>query len=255
MGTGPLLEQASMKSSKASSTYRPFENLKDLLEEKSFPVVSEPKEQPVTKEKDNSPLNADEEAQLFRELMADVVPMVHEASHLHELQPARPKMEEKDPEAEALALLEDLIRDGQGFIVSDTAEYMEGVGYGVRPEIAKRLHQGDFSIQEHLDLHGLGVEEAREAFEGFLKEALLTGKRAVLIVHGRGLSSRKEPVLKAKVKEWLTSGPWRKWVIAFTSARACDGGAGATYILLRQRPATKRHRKEAGKNQVWNNEI
>jgi len=32
---------------------------------------------------------------------------------------------------------------------------------------------------------------------------------------------------------------------AFTSARSCDGGAGATYVLLRQRPVTKRMRKMA----------
>jgi DNA-nicking Smr family endonuclease len=115
----------------------------------------------------------------------------------------------------------------------------------VNPEIAKRLHQGDFSIQTHIDLHGLRVGEAHEAFEQFLTESLRSGKRAVLIVHGRGLSSPAEPVLKSKVKEWLTLGPWRKWVIAFTSARACDGGAGATYVLLRQRPATKRYRRRA----------
>jgi DNA-nicking Smr family endonuclease len=147
-------------------------------------------------------------------------------------------------EAETLAKLEELVRGGDGFIVSDTPEYMEGVGYGVNPEIARRLHQGDFSVQAHIDLHGLGVEDARGALERFLKEAILSGKMAVLVVHGRGLSSPGEPVLKTKVKEWLTSGPWRKWVVAFTSARACDGGAGATYVLLRQRPATKRYRRQ-----------
>ncbi|MDY6954300.1 MAG: Smr/MutS family protein [Thermodesulfobacteriota bacterium] len=238
-----------MTSSKASDTFRPFENLKDLLKERSFPVASDPKEESAT-EKEDRPLNADEEARLFQEVMAGVVPLAREAGDRHKSQPVRPRMEKEDPETEALALLEDLIRDGEGFVVSDTAEYMEGVGYGVNPEIAKRLHQGKFSILDHLDLHGLGVEEARQAFEGFLRRAVLTDKRAILIVHGRGLSSRNEPVLKTKVKEWLTSGPWRKWVIAFTSARACDGGSGATYVLLRQRPATKRHRKRAGKKKV-----
>ena len=242
-----------MKSSRASGTYRPFENLKDLLEEESLPVGSAPEEKSVTKKEDNGPLNADEEARLFRELMAGVVPLASDAIHRSEPRPARPRVEEQDPDAEALALLENLVKEGQGFVVSHTPEYMEGVGYGVNPEIAKRLHHGEFSIQEHVDLHGLSVEEAHEAFEAFLKEALLTGKRAVLVVHGRGLSSRQGPVLKTKIKEWLTSGPWRKWVIAFTSARTCDGGTGATYILLRQRPATKRHRKGAGKKPMLSN--
>jgi DNA-nicking Smr family endonuclease len=87
------------------------------------------------------------------------------------------------------------------------------------------------------------VEDARNAFEMFLTDSITTGKKAVLIVHGRGLSSPDKPVLKTSVIQWLTCGLWRKWVIAFTSARSCDGGAGATYVLLRQRPMTKRNRK------------
>ena len=88
------------------------------------------------------------------------------------------------------------------------------------------------------------IDEAREALEAFLKDAIRTGKRAVLIVHGRGLSSPDIPVLKSKVYAWLTRGPWRKWVIAFTSAKLHDGGAVATYVLLRQRPLTRQHRKK-----------
>jgi DNA-nicking Smr family endonuclease len=236
-----------MKSSLSSGTYRPFKDLKTLLDEKSFPLASGRKTTPAPDKVDKGAPDAVEEERLFQEVMADVVPILRDTRPMHRGPGTQPKVSELDPEAEALARLEDLVRGGEGFIISDTAEYMEGVGYGVNPEIAKRLHQGDFSIQVHLDLHGLGVAEAHEAFEGFLKEALLAGNRAVLIVHGRGRSSRAEPVLKSKVQEWLTSGPWRKWVIAFTSARACDGGAGATYVLLRQRAATKRHRRRASK--------
>ncbi|NVM24064.1 MAG: Smr/MutS family protein [Desulfobacterales bacterium] len=195
-----------MKHPKASVAYRPFENLKALLKEKSFPLTARRKDKPVSRVAKREPW-------------------------------------EEQLEAEALARLEDLVGGGDGFIISDTPEYVEGIGYGVDPEVAKRLHRGDFSIQAHIDLHGLWVADAREAFEQFFKEAILSGKRAVLVIHGRGLSSPAEPVLKAKVKEWLTCGPWRKWVIAFTSARACDGATGGTYVLLRQRPATKRYRK------------
>jgi DNA-nicking Smr family endonuclease len=234
-----------MRSSKSARTYRPFENLKDLLEERSFPLASGPGEASV--ESNEERLSPEEEARLFQEFMADAVPVERDSCLVRESPPAAPRGGEQDPEAESLALLEDLVKGGDGFTISDTAEYMEGIGYGADPEIAKRLHEGDFSIQAHVDLHGMGVVEAHEAFEQFLKEAVISGKRSVLIVHGRGLSSRAEPVLKAKVKEWLTTGSWRKWVVAFTSARSCDGGAGATYVLLRRRPATKRIRKGAKK--------
>ncbi len=146
-------------------------------------------------------------------------------------------------DSEEVRKLFNLVLKGEGFCVADTPEYIEGTGYNVRPDITRRLHQGDFSIQAHLDLHGHTSASAREVFEDFMKKAVYSGKRAVLIIHGRGLSSPGEPVLKAKMLEWLTRSTWRKWVIAFASARAHDGGAGATYILLRERPVSGKMRK------------
>lgn len=148
-----------------------------------------------------------------------------------------------EPDAAQVRKLIDLVLKGEGFSVSDTPEYMEGTGYNVHPGMAQRLHQGDFSIQASLDLHGLNSSRARDEFEGFLKKSIYSGKRAVLVIHGRGLSSPGEPVLKGKVREWLTRSHWRKWVIAFTSAASHDGGAGATYVLLRERPVPKSMRK------------
>ena len=94
-------------------------------------------------------------------------------------------------------------------------------------------------MQDHLDLHGLTAAEARDAVDRFLTNAVRQGLRTVLIIHGRGLSSPGEPVLKSRLMQWLNRGVWRKWVMAYTSARRCDGGAGATYVLLRNPTAVK----------------
>ena len=150
-----------------------------------------------------------------------------------------------EPEEDVRQCLDNLVKCGEGFIISKTPEYMEGTGRDIPPEFAERLHRGDFSIQAHLDLHGMVAEQARDAFENFLNETIRSCKRAVLIIHGRGISSPGEPVLKNKVNEWLTRSHWRKWVIAFTSAQSYDGGAGATYVLLRHRLKSKRPRKKA----------
>ena len=62
----------------------------------------------------------------------------------------------------------------------------------------------------------------------------------ILVVHGRGLNSKDQvPVLKDRMKSWLARGRMGRHVLAFTSARAVDGGAGALYVLLR-RDRTKR---------------
>jgi DNA-nicking Smr family endonuclease len=86
------------------------------------------------------------------------------------------------------------------------------------------------------------AEEARVAVDRFLSGAHRAGQRCVLIVHGRGLNSKDQiPVLKHRLTTWLVRGAWARLVLAFTSARACDGGAGALYVLLRRdRRATKR---------------
>jgi DNA-nicking Smr family endonuclease len=54
----------------------------------------------------------------------------------------------------------------------------------------------------------------------------------VKIIHGRGLRSPRGPVLKEKLIKRL-SGKYRKHVVAFVTARQCDGGLGALYILLK----------------------
>ena len=82
-----------------------------------------------------------------------------------------------------------------------------------------------------------------EEFDAFMKASYLSGKRAVLIIHGRGLSSPGEAILKYRVREWLSQSYWRKRVLAYASAQAHDGGAGATYVLFRERPVSKKSGK------------
>jgi DNA-nicking Smr family endonuclease len=46
-------------------------------------------------------------------------------------------------------------------------------------------------------------------------------------------------VLKKHLASWLSHGAHARLVLAFTSARPCDGGAGAMYVLLRRQRASK----------------
>jgi DNA-nicking Smr family endonuclease len=233
-----------MKPFKSSLTFKSFRDLKALLKAKPFPALDR---RPTPLMDSTEKRHPESEEELFKKAMEDVAPISRDNCVERITQTGSREGFSHREDAEILEKLSDLVKYGRGFNVADTPEYIEGTGYHIHPDVAKRLHRGEYSIQAFVDLHGLLVNDAREVFEKFLKWAVMTGKTGVLIIHGRGLSSPSEPVLKKKVEEWLTRGSWRKWVAAYSSARICDGGAGATYVLLRLRPASKRLRnKEAG---------
>jgi DNA-nicking Smr family endonuclease len=230
-----------MKSRPASLDNRPFASLDKLLEKNQIRLPEVHLPTPAAR-----PMTPAEEQALFDAAMADVIPLdtcKRTVSRMPGPKTTRDRCaDDSDPDAEALEQLKRLVETGSGFVLAHTAEYMEGACTWMPPELFRRLHGGHFAIQGHVDLHGMNVETAQDSFNRFMHRAIQSGKRAVLIVHGRGRSSPGRPVLKRNLFKWLTQAPWKRWVIAFTSARSCDGGTGATYVLLRSVPrSAKKH--------------
>jgi DNA-nicking Smr family endonuclease len=176
--------------------------------------------------------------------MAGVTPLPRDRrGRVEKHRQAPQKVQAFGPEAEALADLQHLV-DGRGaFAIQYTDEYMEGIAPGVDRRLAQRLHHGDFAVQAHLDLHGYTVEEAKGLVDRFLTAAYTSGRRCVRLVHGRGHNSRdNRPVLKEQVQLWLSHGRLSRLVLAFATAPAADGGAGAVYVLLRRGPYAPRNK-------------
>lgn len=171
---------------------------------------------------------SDEE--VFREAMADV----REIKEFREI-PARKASGKTPPrpkEDDAVLVLKEIVSGKARIRLSDTGEYIEWAGPGIQGDVLERLHGGEFAVQDSVDLHGLTLIEAEAAFFAFFGESLRKGLFCIKVIHGRGLRSPNGPVLKEAATKWL-SGPLRKSVRAFTSARDCDGGLGATYIILK----------------------
>lgn len=205
----------------------PFDKLKKQLERRQ----SEPAPPPPTPPEAAPPT---EEA-LFDEAMTDVreiaefriLPCVKSTRR------TAPPRESRDPDDEALAILKQIAAGTQPINLSDTQEYIEWTDPDVHSTIAGKLHAGQFSVQGFLDLHGFTGEEVNKELDRFLANAFRKDWRCVKIIHGRGLRSVKGPVLKDAVARRLV-GRYRKQVLAFVSARQCDGGLGAVYVLLRR---------------------
>ena len=132
------------------------------------------------------------------------------------------------------------IEDRQAFSVINLPEYMEGHVEDMNPLALEKLRNGEFSIQKVLDLHGYAAPDACLLFQDFIRESVRKGLNCIKVIHGRGLKSKEAPILKEKLKEWIVRAMHRKWIIAFSSSRMCEGGPGATCILLRRRPEKKR---------------
>ena len=216
--------------------HRPFRQLTGARASPRVETRQKPRAEPPAPPPE---LDADD---LFRREMTGVRPLAaSDRARVAPLPPAPAERPVTDPDAEALAELFDLVNGAAGFDLADSVEFVEGAVSGVDRRLLRRLRAGAFAYQSYLDLHGLSAAEARAAVDRFLRAAHQKGQRCVLIVHGRGLNSKDQiPVLKHRVTAWLAHGAWARLVLAFASARPCDGGVGALYVLLRRRRDAKR---------------
>jgi DNA-nicking Smr family endonuclease len=167
---------------------------------------------------------------LFRQAVADAKPLPHHGKVLRKIDapPPYPVQSHLD---EHEALRESLAAGWTAEDWLDTGDEPNFLRPGLSRQVLRKLRSGTWVIQSQLDLHGLDRHEAREALADFLASCVKRGARCVRVIHGKGLGSKnREPVLKTKVKHWLTQ---REEVLAYCQARPVDGGSGALVVLLK----------------------
>jgi DNA-nicking Smr family endonuclease len=85
------------------------------------------------------------------------------------------------------------------------------------------------------DLHGLTRDEAHFKLGDFIDECVRKRLKKVLIVHGKGihsdtLAANGESILAAEVRSFIEADPR---LGAFGRAPGKDGGAGATWVIIK----------------------
>jgi DNA-nicking Smr family endonuclease len=215
----------------------PFRHLKKTVKvPEKPPPVAQPLAPPPQARDDS-----ESEEEVFWREMQGVTPIKQDGRARISGPPPTLMRRAQAEENEALAELYDLVAGRGGFDITDTEEYIEGCVIGLDPNLVRKLRQGEFSRQASVDLHGMTVEAAQGEVERFLLAAVRNGLRCILIVHGRGRNSPGQvPVLKDRLKLWLTRGKLARSVLAFATARPYDGGLGALYVLLRRDRARKK---------------
>jgi DNA-nicking Smr family endonuclease len=167
--------------------------------------------------------------ELFASSVGRVTPLPHSGrSELPATRPEPEPLQRRRDEAAALRETMSEAFDVDSLLETDAALSFRRPDIG--PDVVRKLRRGGWVIQAQIDLHGLNRDEAREQLAAFLREAARQGMRCVRVVHGKGNGSPgREPVLKEKVHAWLAQ---KASVLAFTQARAAEGGSGALVVLL-----------------------
>ncbi|MDZ7759018.1 MAG: Smr/MutS family protein [Desulfovermiculus sp.] len=131
--------------------------------------------------------------------------------------------------------LQDLVQGKVEFDIQFTDEYLQASVRGLNHRTLRQLKSGEFSPEAYLDLHGLNSYDAHSLLLQFIKENYLAGKRCLLVIPGRGKNSPAgRGVLKEQIQYWLIRDPFKRVLLAFTTAQPQHGGAGALYLLLRK---------------------
>ncbi|HLA02253.1 MAG TPA: Smr/MutS family protein [Aestuariivirga sp.] len=113
----------------------------------------------------------------------------------------------------------------------------------------QKLMRGKVEIESRLDLHGLGLEEARMRLLAFISHRRMEGYRLILVITGKGASPfsshtlhgrdhfyapEREGHLRRQLPKWLHEAPFRVHVSGFQQAHPRHGGGGAFYVKLRR---------------------
>lgn len=168
----------------------------------------------------------------FRELMGDVRPLGGDHAVLLKRAPEiTPGTLQRRLAAESLGRRDDNFLSTTHIPLLDPHAELSFIRPGVQYGVFRRLRLGDYRFDSRLDLHGLTVEQAREALWRFVADCMKHDVRAALVNHGKGAGRSTPALLKSCVALWL---PQFAEVLAFHSAPRHLGGTGATVILLRK---------------------
>jgi len=180
------------------------------------------------KPRDTTDAMSDDEA--FRYAMTGAQPVKargREVTHNQiTLEPIRVRVDDFDTN--------DVMSD-ENFDIRFSDQYIRGRNTSVSRETLDKLEKGVFAVRSHVDLHGMALDDAKQTVDEFLTDCQRRGERCVLVITGKGRNSPGQiGVLRQAIPEWLARGPSARSVLAFVTARQCDGGEGALYVLLRK---------------------
>ena len=106
-----------------------------------------------------------------------------------------------------------------------------------------KLRKGKKSPEARIDLHGMTAAQAHGALRGFILSSHARGLRLVLVITGKGNTTRDEigimptrnGVLRHALPQWLGTPDMHPMILQISSAHLRHGGGGAYYVYLKKK--------------------
>lgn len=166
------------------------------------------------------------DAELFRDAMTGVKPLPPDdrIDPVAKRPPPRAVQQERDDREALREMMAHVDLEG-----AETGEELSWLKPGYQNRVLNRLRRGHYAIADTIDLHHMDVETAKGVLLDFIDHAIEKHFGCIRIIHGKGLRSRGEPLLKVMTNRILWKHPR---VVAYASCRPVDGGTGATLALI-----------------------
>ncbi len=139
---------------------------------------------------------------------------------------------------------------GQAAKMSSTAQFAPSMGAHLAKAPLRmdakthgKMTRGKLVPEARIDLHGMTLDQAHPALNGFILRAHAAGMRLVLVITGKGGKTRADHgpipqhtgVLRRQVPHWLHQAPLGALILQVTEAHVSHGGGGALYVYLSRR--------------------
>lgn len=171
------------------------------------------------------------------ELFASAMDGVQRPQWPHVLHPSpqRPPTPPVHRDPDESKMMQAAIADDAPLPIPEHPEYIEGWIGATGKKLLPNLRNGMYSIQGQIDLHGFNRIEAQIAVEDYIIAMSRLSSCCIKIIHGRGINSPgNKGTIKELLQRLLATRRMARYVLAYASAKSCDGGVGAVYVLLRR---------------------
>ena len=106
----------------------------------------------------------------------------------------------------------------------------------VNKRMRAKLERGIIRPEGSLDLHGYSKIQAKNLLYEFIKQAIDSNKRCVLIITGKkNTTLGAKGILRNQLPSWLKENSLARMVLLDCYAAIRDGADGARYVLLRKK--------------------